>query len=185
LKVKIVAVATDEEVIAEIRPARLDDVILWRRWKDQMPARAEDAHWRWDEYILMAEMYPQQLACFILLAESEAQGLMLLELEHENDLGKKDIHGLRISSAPWNRGPRRRYKGVGTALLTRAVLLSVEKGYKGRLWLESLPGAEDFYRHLGLVELPERDSEMGLKQFKLNAKDARTFLEARKGIWDE
>lgn len=76
-------------------------------------------------------------------------------------------------------------KGWGTALLTRAVLLSVEKGCEGRFWLEALPGAEDFYRRLGLIELPEPERETGLKQFKLDASAARAFLEARKGILDE
>jgi len=185
VKVKIVAVATGEQVVAEIRPARREDIALWQRWKGQMPPTAEDAHWRWDEYILMAKLFPHQLACFVLVAEGEAQGFTLLELEHENDLGEKDIHGLRLSTAPWNRGPRRRYKGMGTALLTRAVLLSVEKGYEGRFWLEALPDAEDFYRHLGLMELPEPERETGLKQFKLDAATARAFLEAKKGVFDE
>lgn len=181
MRVKIVAIATDEEVAAEVRPARLGDIVLWQQWQDRMPVAAKDAHWRWDEYILMAEMFPQQLACFILVTE-EAQGLMLLELERKSDLGERCAHGLRLSTAPWNRGPGRRYKGVGTALLTRAVLLSVEKGYEGRLWLEALPDAEDFYRRLGLIELPEPECETGLKQFELDAATAKVFLEARKEI---
>ena len=60
MKVKIVAVATGEEVVAEIRPARREDIALWRRWQGQMPPTDEDAHW--DEYILMAELFPRQLA---------------------------------------------------------------------------------------------------------------------------
>jgi len=175
LKVKIVVAATGEEVIAEIRPARLDDVILWQRWKGQMPAAAEDAHWRWDEYILLAEMHPRELACFILLAEGEAQGLMLLELEHENDLGEKDIHGLHISTAPWNRLPEKRFKYVGSLLVAIAVKLSIARGCEGRLWLESLPGAEGFYRRLGMIELGERSPGEGLVQFKFDADRAASF----------
>jgi len=184
VKVKIVSCATGEKVVAEIRPTRLEDVALWRYWEAQTPSAAEDAHWRWDEYIMLAEMFPEQLTCFVLLAEGEAQGLMLLELEHKNDLGERDVHGLRLSSAPWNRGPGRRYKGVGTALLTSAVLLSVERECDGRFWLEALPDAEGFYRRLGLIELPEPEHETGLKQFKFDAPTARAFLEARKGILD-
>ncbi len=185
MRVKIVAIATDEEVAAEVRPARLGDIVLWQQWQDRMPAAAEDAHWRWDEYILMAEIFSQQLACFALLAEGQIQGLMLLELEHENDLGERDIHGLRLSSAPWNRGTARRYKGVGTALLDRAVLLSVEKGFKGRFWLEALPNAERFYQRLGLIELSEPETKTGLKQYKFDATTAKDFLENRKEIWNE
>ena len=159
--------------------------MLWHRWASQMPPSAEDAHWRWDEYILMADLFSDQLACFILIVDGEAQGLMLLETEHRNDVGERDIHGLRLSAAPWNRGPNRRYKGIGTTLLARAVRLSVQMGYAGRFWLEALPGAENFYRYLGLVELPGRDDLTDLKRFKLDADAARNFLKSREGIWYE
>jgi len=179
MDVKITETATGRQVPAEIRPARSEDVILWLDWHSQMPADAENGHWRWDQYILLAEMFPQELACFALVAEGAIQGLMLLELKHINDLGEPDIHGLRLSAAPWNREAGRRYKGIGTMLLMRAVLLSVEIGFEGRFWLEALPGAEDFYRHIGMLELPERDPESGLKQFKLDTQTARAFLKAR------
>jgi len=177
MKVKIVAVASGEEIIAEVRPTRLEDISLWRRWQDQMPSTAEDAHWRWDEYILLAEMYPQQLACFVLLAEGEAQGLMLLELEHINDQGERDIHGLRISTAPWNRLPQKRFKYVGSLLIATAVRLSLARGCEGRLSLESLPGAEGFYRRLGMIELAEPSPEEGLAQFKFDPEGAISFLQ--------
>jgi hypothetical protein len=176
VKVKIVAVATGGEVVAEIRPACRDDVALWQRWESQMPASAEDAHWRWDEYILMAELFPHQLACFIMVAEGEAQGLTLVELEHENDLGEKDIHGLRISTAPWNRLPHKRFKYVGSLLVATVVRLSLTRGHDGRLWLESLPGAEEFYRRLGMIELSKRDPKESLVQFKFDARGAASFL---------
>jgi hypothetical protein len=115
------------------------------------------------------------------MAEGEAQGLMLLELEHKNDLGEEDVHGLFLATAPWNRGPKRLYKGVGTMLLTKAILTSVDRGYEGHFWLEALPGAESFYRHIGMIELPARDPKTGLRQFKFDADTARAFLEARKG----
>ena len=185
MQAKIVATSTGQEIMAEIRPARLEDIALWREWVRQMPATAEDAHWQWDEYILLAKLYPDELACFVLLAEGQAQGFVLLELEHRNELGQKDVHGLRLSVAPWNRGAGKRYKGVGVALFARSVLLSVERGYEGRFWLESLPGAESFYRHLGLIELPGIDQKTGLRRFKLDATGAAAVLEARRRIFDE
>lgn len=39
-----------------------------------------------------------------------------------------------------------RLRGVGTALVTAAVALSEDEGFKGRIGLHSLPQAEDFYR---------------------------------------
>jgi hypothetical protein len=179
MNVRIIETATGRQVPAEIRPARPEDAALWLNWHGQMPADAENGHWQWDQYILLAERLPQQLACFVLVAKGALQGLMLLELKHTNDLGESDIHGLRLSVAPWNRGAERHYKGVGAMLLTRAILLSVEMGFEGRFWLESLPSAEDFYRHMGMIELPERDLESGLRRFKLDAQTARAVLKAR------
>jgi len=176
MKVKIVAVATGEEITAQIRPARLEDISLWQQWKDQMPATAEDAHWHWDEYISMAEIYPQQLACFTLLADGRVQGLILLELKHENERGEQDIHALRISTAPWNRLPNKQFKYAGSLLLATAVKFSFERGCEGRLWLESLPGAEGFYLHLGMIKLSERSPEEELVQFKFDTKEAVSFL---------
>ncbi|MEA3341342.1 MAG: hypothetical protein U9R15_15365, partial [Chloroflexota bacterium] len=123
-----------------------------------------------------AEMFPQQLACFALLAKDQIQGLMLLELEHKNDLGERDVHGLRISTAPWNRLPHKRFKYVGSLLVAIAVKTSLNRGYNGRLWLESLPNSEGFYRHLGMIELGERDPKENLIQFKFDAKRAASFL---------
>ncbi|GAB1544642.1 hypothetical protein NUACC21_73180 [Scytonema sp. NUACC21] len=44
------------------------------------------------------------------------------------------------------------FKGVGTALLRFARLLSVELGYEGRVGLHSLPGAERFYEKQGMLD---------------------------------
>jgi len=87
MDVKIIETATGRQVPAEIRPARSQDVVLWLDWHGQMPADAENGHWRWDQYILLAEMFPQELACFVLVAEEALQGITLIEQEHENDLG--------------------------------------------------------------------------------------------------
>ena len=88
---------------------------------------------------------------------------------------EKDVHGLRISTAPWNRLPRKRFKYVGSLLVAQAVLVSLEKGYEGRMWLESLPRAEGFYRGLGMIKIAERSAE-GLTQFKFDPPGAAAFL---------
>ncbi len=181
MKAKIVATSTGQEIMAELRPARLGDIALWREWVRQMPATAEDAHWQWDEYILLAKLYPDELACFVLLAEGQAQGLMLLELEHRNELGERDVHGLRISTAPWNRLPRKRFKYVGSLLVAVAVQVSLDRGCEGRLGLESLPGAEGFYRRLGMTELEEPSHTEGLTRFKFEPEQAAAFLQKMKG----
>jgi hypothetical protein len=51
MDIKIIETATGRQVPAEIRPARSQDVVLWLDWHDQMPADAENGHWRWDQYI--------------------------------------------------------------------------------------------------------------------------------------
>jgi hypothetical protein len=121
--------------------------------------------------------YPDRLTCLALLAEGQLQGLVLLELDHENDMGEHDIHVSRLAAAPWNRGPHGRLAGVGTSLIHETVVLSRERGFGGRIWLEALPGAEAFYRRIGMAELPTRDPVEGLAQFKFSMVEAASFLD--------
>jgi hypothetical protein len=177
MEVSLTERATGCKVAAEIRPACLQDIPLWRQWQPQMSSNAENGHWDWAALIRLSVRYPDSLTCFALLAEGQLHGLMLLELEHKNDTGEHDIHILRVAAAPWNRGPRGRLTGVGTSLIRETVVLSLERGYGGRIWLEALPGAEAFYRRIGMAELPIRDPIEGLAQFKFSVEEAASFLE--------
>ncbi|MBI3913410.1 MAG: hypothetical protein HY327_04390 [Chloroflexi bacterium] len=172
---------TERTLGGEIRPARIEDLELWLQWLPIMPPDAEDAHWEWDEFIAQGLEYRDELVAFSLLAENKLQGLMLLELESKDAEGNASIHVLRISTAPWNRSPNNRYRFAGSLLIAQAVKLGFELERDGRVWLESLPGAEGFYRGLGMIELREKSGEEKLTRFRFDPVTARVFLGRMQG----
>jgi hypothetical protein len=161
--VRIVDRATGDKVDGIIRLATLGDKVLWSRWHSWMPAEAEDAHWQWDTFIDVSLAFPTLAPVFSLEASGELQGVMLLEvaLPTRESLG---FHVDRLSTAPWNRPPQSRYRGVGSVFLGDAILRHLAADFDGRVYLSSLPAAEGFYRRLGMTEFGERDPE-GLRQF--------------------
>jgi hypothetical protein len=161
--VRIVDRVTGESVGGLIRPVRLSDAMLWTRWHEWMPADAEDAHWEWDHFIHIGVALPQQYPVFALEAGGELQGLMLLEVALPR-VADQGFHVSRLSTAPWNRPPESRLRGVGSVFLGDASLRSLASGHDGRIYLSSLPQAEAFYQRIGMRELQGRDPE-GLLQF--------------------
>ncbi len=61
-------------------------------------------------------------------------------------------------------------------LIALAVGRSRELGWEGRLWLESLPGAEDVYTHLGFTKLDGRSKD-GYAMFELSEENANQLTE--------
>lgn len=85
-----------------------------------------------------------------------------------------------LEVAPWNRpefGAAPRLRGVGSALITAAVALSDEEGFKGRLGLHSLPQADAFYRKIGMTDLGQDPAYQNLRYFEMTVEQARAFLE--------
>ncbi len=123
---------TSELVAAQLRPSTLDDALLWARsWVPQFPAAAEDVGWDWHELIDIAQAIPDRFACYTLLAEGELQGLRMLEVA-EDEVDQYGTHALRLSAAPWNREPERRFRGVGSLLVATGLLRSFDDGHGGR-----------------------------------------------------
>src|SRR5271156_6187957 len=94
--------------------------------------------------------------------------------------GKPLVYLDYLEVAPWNRpdfGPVPRLRGVGSALITAAVALSDEEGFKGRLGLHSLPQADAFYRKIGMTDLGPDPAYQNLRYFEMTVEQARTFLE--------
>jgi hypothetical protein len=63
------------------------------------------------------------------------------------------VHSL--ATAPWNRisnPDSNGFRAVGGALLRFAKLRSEELNYGGLVGLHSLPGAEVFYRKMGMID---------------------------------
>ncbi len=62
-----------------------------------------------------------------------------------------------------------RLRGVGSALITAAVALSDDEGFKGRLGLHSLPQADAFYRKIGMTDLGQDTAYQNLRYFEMTA----------------
>jgi hypothetical protein len=88
-----------------------------------------------------------------------------------------------LEAAPWNVDGHPdgiRYRGVGTALIVEAVLLSREAGHAGRVQLSALPQAESWYRRRGMTEVGPQPP-YGLVYFEYTQAQADDLL-ARNGV---
>ncbi|WP_299695332.1 hypothetical protein [uncultured Tateyamaria sp.] len=158
----------------------------WQGWFDQKPG-AQDAHWEWDEKLFLAEDDPLLYDVFVLEAENTTQAVMLAM---KGGLKSVSIHPDHprspivyidlLATAPWNRKAKAdptRFKGCGQVMFATAVSLSEDEGFKGRVGLHSLSGAETFYRHvIKMTEFPPDPNYQGLRYFELSEKQAAQFL---------
>jgi hypothetical protein len=80
----------------------------------------------------------------------------------------------RLAVAPWNRVNRgvRRYKGLGKLLVQYVIWRSWNLGLKGRIILEALPGAEEFYLYLGFREIGFGDEDLKLYELPRDRAEA-------------
>ncbi|HEY4131979.1 MAG TPA: GNAT family N-acetyltransferase [Gemmatimonadaceae bacterium] len=140
-------------------------------------------HWRWDRKVAeMAGLLAFQ--GFSVVCGGVAQGLMGVDLTKSaripEQIGKPVVYVEYLEVAPWNRTDCvavRRYKGVGTALLTAASALSEQEGFRGRISLHSLPQADAFYQNLGMTDLgPDQHYGGQLRYFEFTATQAAKFL---------
>jgi hypothetical protein len=170
----IIERATTRRIEAIIRPVKPSDKVLWTHWHSEMPPGAEDAHWEWDRFMDWPTFYPERFAVYALEAAGELQGLRMLEIS-EDDVDSYGIHALRLSTAPWNRPPARRYEGVGSLLVGIAILQSLESSHDGCVHCESLPAAEAFHERNGMVLFDDL-SEEGLRRYRFTAETGSDFL---------
>lgn len=135
---------------------------------------AEDAQWEWDELMDMAIALPGQFEVYVLETGGELQGLRMLELTGA-DVARWGVHAMRLSTAPWNRPPERRFSGVGSILVGVALMRSIE-GYDGCSYCESLPAAEEFHCRNGMERVSGFSNE-GLLRFRFSQSAAEQFLD--------
>lgn len=193
-------VATNKAVEAELRDAiEAQQIVDWQtQWQPalfpilqdlarrRVPLAQWPQSWHWDWARKTAEV--QGLLAFrgfCVTAQGVTQGLMRVDLNKSGrepgQAGKPLVYIDYLEVAPWNRpelGSRPRLRGVGTALLSAAVALSDEEGFKGRVGLHSLPQADAFYRtRCGMTDLgPDSGYAGQLRYFEMTADQARAFL---------
>lgn len=125
----------------------------------------EDRYWEWRRKQrtygarLGAEMYA-------IVCNQTVQGLMLVEtLGYRSWFApnRRILYVHSLATAPWNRPSIQNppeYRLIGSTLMEFARYRSEELGYGGLVGVHALPGAENFYRRLGMVECePDPEKE--------------------------
>lgn len=122
-----------------------------------------DSNWNyrlfeWDE-ILENDFYQN-------VAAVDPRGLLhgLMAFRLRSDHVRVDF----VATAPFNFGRAGARKGVGSALLSHAVQLSIANGHKGKLLLASTPESESYYETHMFRRTGKQDDE-GLPFFELPA----------------
>ncbi|MCU0731656.1 MAG: GNAT family N-acetyltransferase [Hyphomonas sp.] len=192
-------VATGEGVEGELRDAiqqaQLDDwqkewqpallAVLQELARRGVPVNQWPQSWHWDWAKKTARV--QGLLAFrgfSVVAQGITQGLAQVDLtksaREPSQAGKPLVYLDYVEVAPWNRpefGRPPRLRGVGSALITAAVALSEDEGFKGRIGLHSLPQADAFYSKIGMTDLGQDAAYQNLRYFEMTAERARAFLE--------
>jgi len=192
-------VVSGESVEAELRdaiePAQIDDWVT--KWQPallevlQSLARRgvpitqwpQSWHWNWAQKTAKVQGL-LAFRGFSVVARGETQGLAQIDLtksgREPSQASKPLVYIDYLEVAPWNRpelGAAPRLRGVGTALITAAVALSEEEGFKGRIGLHSLPQADAFYARIGMTDLGQDPAYQNLRYFEMTAERAHAFLE--------
>ncbi len=191
--------AGDQAVEAELRDAiEAPQLLDWKvHWQPALIAILQELaqrgvppaqwpqSWHWDWPAKTAQV--QGLLAFrgfSLVAAGQTQALMRVDLtksaREASQPGKPLVYVDYLEVAPWNRadlGRSPRLKGAGTALITAAVALSREEGFRGRIGLHSLPQADAFYRdRCGMTDLGPDAAYQGLRYFEMTIEQAGAFL---------
>jgi hypothetical protein len=157
-----------------IRVAIDQDLLLWTGWR--YGAAEEDRAWDWWGFYQECRASRGRYECYAALALDDLQGLAVLDLKTRKTSLGTAITIDYLSTNPANRKLIRGLKHVGVALMAAAVARSQESGARGGIWLESLPGAADFYENLGMAKLPRRSAEGNLI-YVLEPETAEQLLE--------
>jgi GNAT superfamily N-acetyltransferase len=148
-------------------------------WPEQMTKEDEDSHWRWYDLVKSVEDdYFSEIKGLRTSGGSDIEAIVWYEKDAKSVLeeGFGAIYVSRLAVAPWNRVSRnhRRYRGLGKLLIQYVVWRSWNLGLKGRTILEALPGAEEFYLHLGFREIGIGEDD--LKSYELPKDKAKELL---------
>lgn len=140
-------------------------------------------HWNWAQKTARVQGL-LAFRGFSIVAQGVTQGLAQIDLTKVSwdpvQKGKPIVYVDYLEVAPWNRpelGATPRLRGVGSALITAAIALSVEEDFKGRIGLHSLPQADAFYRKIGMTDFGQDQAYQKLRYFEMTATRARAFLE--------
>ncbi len=144
----------------------------------------DHGHWRWERKV-GATAHLLSFPTMAVECNGIPQGMMLLKTDGAvgrlpDQTGHPLVYVHFVATAPWNDTrvvEQPKYRGVGMVLMYAAVQTSVDLGFKGRLGLHSLPGAEKFYEKIGMTCMGPDEKSQNLKYFEMTAAVAAAFLE--------
>jgi hypothetical protein len=142
----------------------------------------EDYHWNWSKKAFFYNTPGYDW--FFLKTSDGIQGVCLTFHPQKSIFQNTDIFYIKyLSSAPWNRKSslhERKYKGVGNEILKQVQYYFLQKHYYNYGFsLHSLPQAQSFYEHIGMVNLPEYNDSNGLFFYEISKENAISFLEGK------
>jgi hypothetical protein len=127
-------------------------------WQARLAASAQADrfwNWEWKQRVYLASAAYEGYA---IEYEQITQGMMLLATQgHRSQFEpqRRLVYVHFLASAPWNRPSLQNpveFRAVGRSLLQFARFRSEELGYDGLVGLHALPGAEGFYRTMGMID---------------------------------
>ena len=145
------------------------------------PEWPQTGHWNWAAKVAKDDLLG--FRNFSVTADGMTQALMRVDLTKTARLdgvrGKPLVYVDYLEVAPWNQsfaGTSKKYRGGGPILLTAAVGLSFDEGFKGRVGLHSLPQAESFYEKEGMIDLGPDAQVQNLRYYEMTSDVAQTLL---------
>jgi hypothetical protein len=143
-----------------------------RDWQPLLAGTREaDQFWDWEQKNRVYTRSPQYES-YAIECDGMTQGLLLIAVSGYRSWFeplRRLVYVHSVSTAPWNRAhlqPVVRYRLVGTTLLEFSRFRSDELGYGGLVGLHALPGAEEFYRRVGLVDCGMDEAKENLAYFE-------------------
>ncbi|WP_413173943.1 hypothetical protein [Anabaena azotica] len=118
---------------------------------------------------------------YVLEYNLVAQGVIVLYPNYESRLalGQNIIYVNLLTVAPWNRLDLKQtpdYKGIGTTLITFAVIHSMNLGFEGRIGLHSVKESEYFYEKMNFINLGYDKNCCNLKYLELPTDEAELLV---------
>jgi len=169
-----------------------EHLLMWKNtWCPAMDAyckgkpeaeKPDDSQWNWKWKAGQWRPYLKNHS-FAIICENELQGLMVASdvksARIPEQFGKPVVYVELLATAPWNRSKiqkPKRFHGVGTVMMAAAVQLSIDLGFKGRVGLHSLSGAESFYQDdCGMTALGTDAAYLDMIYFEMTEKQAVEF----------
>ena len=143
----------------------------------------QNRHWDWRRKTVALQGMLAHPG-FSIVCNDLTQGMMIVDTvtkrcRIDGQEGKHLVYVEYVENAPWNRpelfNPPR-YRGVGSALIKAAVMLSENLEFHGRIGLHSLPQANGFYANTcGMTDLGADPDYEGLRYFEMTFEQARAF----------